>query len=65
MRTGRKLERLVRGIMVPEGLGSVTISFPMPWLFALIAETRMVFVSFRELYLLRFKIKNIGSFPFR
>lgn len=48
-----------------EGLVSVTISFPMPWLFALIAETRRVFVSFRELYLLKFTIQNFGSFPFR
>lgn len=34
-------------------------------LFALITEARKVFVSFSKLYLLKFKIKNLGSFPFR
>lgn len=34
-------------------------------LFALITEARKFFVSFRKFYLLKFKIKNFGSFPFR
>ena len=34
-------------------------------LFALITEARKFFVSFRKFYLVKFKIKNFGSFPFR
>ena len=43
----------------------VKIPFPMSWLFAIIAETRRVWIIFSDLHLLNFKMKNFGSFPFR
>ena len=44
LRIGRMLKRLVKGLKVPEALKFVTISFPESWIFAIIAETRRVFV---------------------
>ena len=44
MRIGRMLKRLVERLKVPEALKFVTISFPESWIFAIIAETRRVFV---------------------
>lgn len=55
------MERLVRGLKVPEALKFVTVSFPVSWLFAIRAETRRVLISFRKLHLLVFKIKNFGD----
>lgn len=61
----RTLERLVRGLKVPEALKYVTVSFPMSWLFAVITETRRILVLFRGLHLLELKIKNFSGLSFR
>ena len=56
-------ERLVRGPKPPKALKFATISFALFWLFAIIAETKRVLVSFRNLHLLELKIKNfVGNF---
>ena len=44
LRIGRTLERLVRGVKVPEVLEFVTLSFPVSWLFVIVAETKRVLV---------------------
>ena len=48
-----------------EVLKFVTLAFLMSWLFAVIAETRSALVLFRNLWLLKLKIKNSCSLPFR
>ena len=65
MRIGRTLERLIGGQKLPKVLKFVIISFPIFWLFAIIAETRRILVSFRKLYFLELKIKNVGGLPLR
>lgn len=65
LRIGRMLKRLVKRLKVPEALKFVTISFPEPWIFAIISETRRVFVSFLRLHLLQLKIKDFSCFHFR
>ena len=57
------MERLIRALKVPEAFEFLTISFPLSWFFAIIAETRRVLVSFRDLHL-ELKIKNFGNLPF-
>ena len=41
----------------------VKISFPMFFLFAIVAETRWGLVSFRSLHLLEFKSTKFGGLP--
>lgn len=65
LRMGRTLKKLVRGLKLPKVLKLAKIYFPMSWLFAIIAETRRVLVSFRSLHLLELKTKNFGSLPLR
>ena len=50
LRTGRTLERMVRGLKIPKALTFVTISFLRTQLFAIIAEIRGVLILFRSLY---------------
>lgn len=50
---------------MPDVLKFVTTSFPMACLFAIIEETRRVWVSFRHLHLLELKTKNFNTLPFR
>ena len=63
LRIKRTLERLLKGLKASKALKFVTIFFPMSCLFAIIAETRRVWVSFRRFHLLELKIKNFGSLP--
>lgn len=57
-------ERLVRRLNILEALKFVTISFPISCLFAIIAETGRIWVSFRGLNFLELKVKNFTSFTF-
>ena len=42
------LERLVRGLEAPKVLQFVSVSFPISWPFAIVAETRRALVLFRS-----------------
>ena len=64
MRIGGNLEREAGRLKAPTALKFITISFPISWLFSIIAETRTVLVLFRGLHLLELKIKNFDGFPF-
>lgn len=55
------LEKFHKGQNVPKVLKFILISFPMLWLFAIIAETKMVLFSFKVFHLLELKIKNVVS----
>ena len=57
----RILERLVRGLKMPEMLKLVTV-FPLSWFFTVIAETRRFGVSLRGLHFRELKIKNLVVF---
>ena len=61
LRIGRTLERLVRELKTSEELKFVTISFLMSWIFAIVAKTRRVLISLRDLNLLKLKIKVFGG----
>lgn len=52
LKIGRILDRLVRGSKVRKVLTFVSISFPLSWLFEIIAETRRALILFRSLHLL-------------
>ena len=62
--TWEEVGKLVRGLKAPEVLKFVTMSFPMYWLFAIIAETRNVLFLFWNLCLLQVKIKSFGTLGF-
>ena len=61
---GKVSERLLRELKVPKALKFVTMSFPMSWLFAIIAETRNVLFLLWSLCLLQMKIKSFGTLGF-
>ena len=61
----RSLKKLVRGLKVSKAFIFLTISVPIFWLFAIIAETRRVFVLFRSLHRLNLMINNFDGFPLR
>lgn len=64
LRTGRRLERLIKGRKVSEAFKFVSISFPMCWLFATIGETKRGLVLFNKLHFLELKIKYVGGLPY-
>lgn len=64
LRTGRRLERLIKGLKVSEAFKFVSISFPMCWLFATIGETKRGLVLFNRLNFLELKIKYVGGLPY-
>ena len=53
---------LVRGMKMHKECRSVIIFFLMSWLFAIIAGTKRVLVSFRKLHLMKLKVKSLAIF---
>ena len=61
LRSGTVLEKFHKGQNVPKVLKFIVISFPMFWLFVIIAETKMVLFSFKVFHLLELKLKDVVS----
>ena len=55
-----ELGKLVRGLKVPGALKLVTVFPSMSWLFAVMAKTRRVCVSFKGLHLVELKIEDFS-----
>ena len=53
---------LVRGMKIHKECRSVIIFSLMSWLFAIIAETKRVLVLFRNLHLMKLKVKSLAIF---
>lgn len=58
------VRRTLKSLKAPGALKLVTVFPPMPWIFAIMAETKRVLVWFRGLHFLQLKIKDFSDLPF-
>ena len=58
------VRRTLKSLKASGALKPITIFPPVPWISAIMAETKRVLVWFRDLHFLQLKIKDFSDLPF-